>query len=191
MPITTPITLTQALTLAADTLTGAYHLKLGDLLNGTFPDAERAQHLAEFGGVTAAGSEIDAITTALYELRRLCRNKPKASTCELVLDLLDTEASPLSAITDSIIAHLPYLAAVVAEDNASNQHKPDKAAPKKEGGFQYRRLTVAETNKVLADARERATAAKTLLEGLPAILTRVRELAEAGDDLTPAAAWLK
>ncbi|GAB3877158.1 hypothetical protein GCM10028824_36570 [Hymenobacter segetis] len=187
-----PTTLTQALTAAEDTLTAAYHLKLADLLSSTATDAERVQLLAEFGGIAAAGSELDSIIAPLGGLRDLCRKKkPTASTYELVRYLLDTEAAPLSAITTDVLNHLSYLAAVVAEDRAAYQYKPDEAFPKRNRDLHPRKLTVGETNQAIADARERATAAKTLLAGLPAILTRVRELAEAGNDLTPAAAWLK
>jgi hypothetical protein len=187
-----PVTLSQALALADDTLTAAYHLKLDALLTGTFAENERAQSLAEFGGIAAAGSELDAIIAPLIELRRLCcRAKSTANTYKLVQDLLDTEASPLSAITTDVLAHLPYLAAGVAEDRAANRYKQDKATSKRDRQPQYRRLTVAEANEEVATARERATAAKCLLSELPATLARVRVLAETGNDLTLAGAWLK
>lgn len=188
-----PTTLTQALALAADTLTAAYHLKLDTILNGSFAaNTERAPHLAELGGIVAAGADLEAITPALVLLRKQCRKaKPTASHYQDVRDLLDTEAAPLTAITCDVVGNLPYLAAVVAEDRATHQHRPDEAFPKRDRDLHHRKLTVAETNKEVTDARERATAAKTLLEGLPAILIRVRKLAEVGDDLSPAAAWLK
>ena len=181
-----PTTLTQALALADETLAGASRLKLDAVLFGTFASkTERAEHLAELGGIVAANADLEHITPALVLLRKQCRKaKPTAKHYAEVQELLKHEASPLKAITCDVLNNLPYLATVVAEDHATTLFMPDEAFPKRDRDLHPRRLTTTETCQIVTNARERATAAKTLLEGLPAILARVRELAEGSGDLS-------
>lgn len=188
-----PATIRQALALADKTLTAASHLRLDTLFaNGFTTEADRLRLLTDLGGIHVAYTELDWFVPAFAELGRKCRKaKPTANTHKEVLELLTMEAAPLSATTTEALARLPELAAAVAQERAKTEAVPDESFPRRERELHPRLLTGPEQEQYAAAARAEAVEAATIIAQLPALLGRVRALVEAGEDLKPAAAWLK
>ena len=160
---TSPVTFRQALVLADNILHNAYDFHVRSLAGGHYATgAEQRHRLTDLGRITMARWELGDLGPALVDLRRTCT---RVKSAKAVLNRLVLNRPALSAVAREAVHRLPALAAELAHQR----------------GVRYPAAT----------ARAHTAAVAALLERLPAALVRLRELAEAGASLTPAATWLK